>query len=101
MRFQDGSDDLFDLARSEGPSRNDLVAPIQLLLQQFPFISCQLLCHKLKTGKAACLHVFHEDLHLEKLQFPLCSAFSGSRSKAVAGRTFPRASPDTPTKTTI
>jgi hypothetical protein len=35
-------------------------------LQQFTFISCKALCRKLKVGKAACLHLFHDDLHLEK-----------------------------------
>jgi transposase len=40
LRFQDGSYDLFDLARSERSSRSDLAAPIQSLWQQFPFISC-------------------------------------------------------------
>jgi hypothetical protein len=37
LRFQDGSDDLFDLTCSRRPSRSDLAAPIQSLLQQFPF----------------------------------------------------------------
>jgi transposase len=41
LRFQDGSDDLFDLARSKRRSRSDLAALIQSLLQQFPFISCK------------------------------------------------------------
>jgi transposase len=66
LRFQDGSDDLFDLTRSRRPSRSDLAAPIQSLLQQFPFILCQILCHKLKIGKATCLRVLHDNLHLEK-----------------------------------
>jgi transposase len=70
LRFQDGSDDLFDLARSGRPSHNDLVAPIQPLLQQCPFISCNALCRKLKIGKETCLRVLHDDLHLEK--FNLC-----------------------------
>jgi hypothetical protein len=35
-------------------------------LQQFPFISCKVLCRKLKIGKATCLHVLRDDLHLEK-----------------------------------
>jgi transposase len=69
-RFQEGSDDLFDLARSGRQPLSDLVAPIQELLQQFPFISCKVLYRKLKIGKAICLHVFHDDLHLEK--FNLC-----------------------------
>jgi hypothetical protein len=66
LRFQDGSDDLFDLARSGRPSRSDVAAPIQSLLQQFPFISCQVLCNKLKIGKTACLRVLHDDLHSEE-----------------------------------
>jgi hypothetical protein len=66
LRFQDGSDDVTYLARSERPSRSNIAAPIQLLLQQFPFISCQVLCRKLKIGKATCLRVLHDDLHLEK-----------------------------------
>jgi transposase len=66
LRFQDGSDDLVDLTCSGRPSRIDLAAPIQPLLQQFPFISCKLLCRELKIGKATCLHVLHDDLHLEK-----------------------------------
>jgi hypothetical protein len=66
LRFQDGSDDLFDLARSGRPSRSDHAAPIQLLLHQFPFISCKVLCRKLKIGKPTCLRVLHDDLHLEK-----------------------------------
>jgi hypothetical protein len=33
--FQDGPDDLFDLARSGTPSRSELAAPVQPLLQQF------------------------------------------------------------------
>jgi hypothetical protein len=65
LRFQDGSDDLFNLACSGRPSRSDLAASIQSLLQQFPFISCKVLCRKLKIGKATCLHVLHDDLHLE------------------------------------
>jgi hypothetical protein len=35
-------------------------------LQQFPFISCKVLYRKLKIGTATCLHVLHDDLHLEK-----------------------------------
>jgi transposase len=34
LRFQEGSDDLFDLARSGRPSRSDLAVPIQSLLRQ-------------------------------------------------------------------
>jgi hypothetical protein len=70
MRFQDGSDDLFDLTRSGKPSRSDLTAPIQSLLQRFPFISCKVLCRKLKIGKATCLPALHDDLYLKK--FNLC-----------------------------
>jgi transposase len=97
MRFQDGSNDLFDFALSGKPSRSDLATPIQSLLQQFPFISCKILCRKLKIGKATCLRVLHDDSS-GKVQFTLYSAFTGSRSKAVAGRAFPRASPDTRTR---
>jgi hypothetical protein len=56
---------LFDLARSEMPSHSDLAAPIQSLLQQFPFISRKTLCRKLKIGKATCLPVLQDDLHLK------------------------------------
>jgi transposase len=35
LRFQDGSDDLFDLARFGRPSSSDLAALIQSLLQPF------------------------------------------------------------------
>jgi hypothetical protein len=35
-----------------------------------------------------------------KAQFTLCPAFTGSRSKAVAGRTFPRTSLDAQTRST-
>jgi hypothetical protein len=73
LRFQDGSDDLFNFARSGRPSRNDLAAPIHSLLQQFPFISCKVLCRKLKIGKAACSRVLHDDLHLEKFNLPYVS----------------------------
>jgi transposase len=66
LRFQDGSDDLFELTRSRRPSRSDFATPIQSLLQQFPFISCKVLCRRLKIGKATCLHVLHDDLRLEK-----------------------------------
>jgi hypothetical protein len=66
MRFQDDSADLFDFAPSGRPSRSDLAALVQSLLQQFPFISCKVLCRKLKIGKAACLRMLHDDLHLEK-----------------------------------
>jgi hypothetical protein len=66
LRSQDGSDDPIDLARSRRPSHSDLAAPIQSLLQQFPFISCKALCRKLKIDKATCLRVLHDDLHLEK-----------------------------------
>jgi transposase len=38
LRFQDGSDDLFDLTRSGRRYHSDLTAFIQSLLQQFPFI---------------------------------------------------------------
>jgi hypothetical protein len=65
LRFQDGSDDLFDLAHSETPSRSDLAAPVQSLLQQFPFISYELPCRNLKIAKATCLLVLHDDSHLE------------------------------------
>jgi hypothetical protein len=65
LRFQDSSDDLFDLASSGRPSRIDIPVPIQSLLQQFPFISCKVLCCKLKIGKEICLRVLHDDLHLE------------------------------------
>jgi hypothetical protein len=68
--FQDASHDLFDLARSGRPYWSDLAAPIQSLLQQFPFISRNALCRKLKIGKATCLRVLHDDLHLKK--FNLC-----------------------------
>jgi hypothetical protein len=64
LRFQNGSEDLFDFIRSSKPSRSDLAAPIQSLL--FPLISCKVLCRKLKIGKATCLRVVHDDLHLEK-----------------------------------
>jgi hypothetical protein len=70
LRYQGGSDDLFDLTRSGGPSRSDIAALIQSLLQQFPFISCKVLCCKLKIGKKTCMYVVHDDLHLEK--FNLC-----------------------------
>jgi hypothetical protein len=66
LRFQDGSDHSFNLARSGSSSRSDLVAPIQSLLQQFPFILCKVLCPKLKIGRPTCLCVFHDDLYLEK-----------------------------------
>jgi hypothetical protein len=36
------------------------------LLQQFPFKSCEVLCHKLKIGKANYLRALYDDLHLEK-----------------------------------
>jgi hypothetical protein len=68
--FQDSSDDLFDLARSGKASRNDFAAPIRSLLRQFPFISCTVLCRKLKIGNATCLRVFHGELHLEKFNLP-------------------------------
>jgi hypothetical protein len=45
--------------------RRGLVALIQSLLQQFPFISWKALCRKLKIGQAACLRVLHDDFHLE------------------------------------
>jgi hypothetical protein len=35
-------------------------------LQQFPFMSCRVLCRKRKIGKATCLRVLHDDLNLEK-----------------------------------
>jgi hypothetical protein len=59
----------FDLARSGRPSHSDLAAPIQSLLQQFPFISCKVLCRKLEIGKTTCLCVLHNDLHLERFNF--------------------------------
>jgi hypothetical protein len=65
--FQDRSDDLFDLALSGKPSRSKLATPIQSLLQQFPFISCEVFCRMLKIGKPTCLCVFHDDLNLEKV----------------------------------
>jgi hypothetical protein len=68
LRFQDGSDDLFDLAGSGRPSSSDFMAHMQSLLQQFPFISCKVLSRKLKIGKATCLRVLHDDLHLEKFR---------------------------------
>jgi transposase len=70
LRFQDGLDDQFDLTRSGKPSRSDLAVPIQSLLQQFPFISCKVLCRKLKIGKATCLRALHDDFYLKK--FNLC-----------------------------
>jgi DNA polymerase III epsilon subunit-like protein len=66
VHFQDGLADLFDLACSGKPSRSDLVALIQSLLQQFPFISCKILCRKLKIGKETCLHALQDDLYLKK-----------------------------------
>jgi transposase len=66
LRSQEGSDALFNFARSRRPSRSDLAVPIQSLLQQFPFISCKVLCRRLKIGKPTCLHALHDDLHLEK-----------------------------------
>jgi hypothetical protein len=59
LRFQDGSHGLFDLARSETPSRSHLAAPIESVLQQFPFIACKILCCKLKIGKATWLRALH------------------------------------------
>jgi hypothetical protein len=64
--FQDGSDNLYDLARSGRPSHSDLAAPIQSFLQQFPFISSKVLCCTLKIGKATCLRVLRDVLHVEK-----------------------------------
>jgi transposase len=66
LRFRNGSNDLFNLARSGRPSRSDLAAPIQSLLQQIPFVSCKVLCRNLKIGKATCLRALHDNLHLEK-----------------------------------
>jgi hypothetical protein len=66
LRFQDGLDDLFDLACFGRPCCSDLAAPIQALWQQFPFISCKILCCKLKIGRATCLPVLHDGLYLEK-----------------------------------
>jgi hypothetical protein len=66
LRFQDASDDLFDLGRSGSPSHIDLAAPIQSVLQKFPFISYKVLYRKLKIGRTICLHVVHDDLYLEK-----------------------------------
>jgi hypothetical protein len=63
LRFQGGSDGLFDVARFGRPSRSDLAALVQSLLQQFPFISCKVLCRKPKIGKTTCLRVLHDDLH--------------------------------------
>jgi hypothetical protein len=57
------------LVRSGKPSRSDLAALIQSLLQQFPFISYKVLCRKLKIGEAICFRVLQDDLHLEKLNF--------------------------------
>jgi hypothetical protein len=54
------------LARSERLPRSGLTAPIQSLLQQFSFISWKVLCRNLKFGKAPCLRVLHDELHLEK-----------------------------------
>jgi hypothetical protein len=42
------------------------VALIQSLLQRSPFISCKGLYRKLKISKTTCVHVLHDDLHLEK-----------------------------------
>jgi transposase len=70
LRFQDGSDNLFDLARSGRPFRSDLAALIQSLLQHLPFISCKVLCRKLTIGKETCSRMLHDDLHLEKLNLP-------------------------------
>jgi transposase len=67
LRFQDSSDNLFDFARSGRPSRSDLAAPIQSLLQQFPFMSSKVSCCTLKIGKVTCSCVLHDDLHLEKV----------------------------------
>jgi hypothetical protein len=66
LRLQDGWDDLFDLAHPGRRSHSDLAAPTQSLLHQFSFVSCKILCCKPKIGKATCLHVLHNDLHLEK-----------------------------------
>jgi hypothetical protein len=66
LRFQTGSDDLFDLVRSGRSSRSALAALMQLLLRQFSFLSCKVFFRKLKIGKATCLRVLHDDLHLEK-----------------------------------
>jgi hypothetical protein len=66
LRFQDGSDDISDFARCERLCRSDLAAPIQSLLQQFPFISCKVFCRKLKIGQVTCWRVLHDHLHLEK-----------------------------------
>jgi hypothetical protein len=64
LRFQDDSDDLFDLARSGRPHRKDLAVLIHTLSRQFPFSLGSLFCHRLKIGKAACSHMFHNVLHL-------------------------------------
>jgi transposase len=66
VRFQDAPGDLFDLTGSGRPSGSDLAAPIQSLLQQFPFISCKVLARKLKIRKATCLRVLYDVLHFEK-----------------------------------
>jgi hypothetical protein len=94
--FQNGSDDLFDLPRSGRVSRSDLAAPIQSLLQQFPFISNQVRCRKLKTSKELAWACFTM-MCIWKSSITLCCTFTGNRSKAVAGRSLPRASPDTRT----
>jgi hypothetical protein len=61
LRFQNGSDDRFDLVRSGRPSRSDIAAPIQPLLEQFRVISCKVLSRKLKVSKATYLGLFHDD----------------------------------------
>jgi hypothetical protein len=66
FRFQGGSNDLFGFAPSEKPPRSDLAAPLQSLLQKFPFISCKVLRDQPKISKATCLPVLHDDLHMEK-----------------------------------
>jgi hypothetical protein len=99
--FQDGSDNLFDLARSGSPSHSDLVAPIQSFLQQFPFISCQTILSQAEDRHGNMITCASRPFASWKVQFTLCSAFTGSRAKAVADRTFPRASPDIRTRLTI
>ena len=65
-RFADGRPSLDDDPRPGRPCRSDLANPIQSLLRERPFISCKVICKKLRIPKTTCLRVLHDELGLLK-----------------------------------
>jgi hypothetical protein len=65
-RFHQGRADMFDDPRSKRPLTNGFASAIGSVLEERPFSSCKVLCHRFWTGKAASLRILQDKLDLKR-----------------------------------